>query len=465
MIAVLAGVMLAAIDPCAPVQSLAVRDAAAAAAYRKAGDAERAAGSLETAAVAYQAALARDPSDRTSRRALDQLCRDSASSFRRGLARMDEGDLRGAIAAFHQAREGGADPSAALVEGVCHYELGEDGEARDLLREAAAAPAHREAAQFYLGLIALRGGESSEAVRLLDAAAASPGFAPVASDLARLARRTGKLVLSVLAESGWDSNAQLAPSGTPLATSNDGSFGLTGTGLYRPMGESGPYLRASGLYRQQARFTDLDFGGASAAAGWQLAHGDRGLLGEYNYDYRFLGGSSFLSAHRLLVGGWIPAGKLTLGASYYARFESYPAALYAPFSGTLQRAEVTAGVRIGRNGRLGLGYHYARDAVERAELSWGEHGPGAELRLQVAPRVRVGMNAALSLRDYDAVDPNLALKRSDTYLDAVGLVEWDFADRFTLRFSLDGRKAFSNATEFDYTRLIPVLGVAYVMGM
>ena len=73
--------------------------------------------------------------------------------------------------------------------------------------------------------------------------------------------------------------------------------------------------------------------------------------------------------------------------------------------------------------------------------------------------------AAVSLRDYDVVDPTLALKRSDTYLDAVGLVEWDLSDRFTLRFSVDGRKAFSNAAAFDYVRVAPTLGLAYVFGM
>jgi tetratricopeptide (TPR) repeat protein len=465
MIAILASMLLATVDPCAPVQPAAVHDPGSAAAYRKVGDAERSAGSPQTAAMAYRSALARDPSDAASRRALRDLCREAGGPFQRGIAHMEAGDLRGAIAAFREARADGPDPSAALVEGVCHYELGQDGDARAALSEAAAAPAHREAAEFYLGLIALRDGNTGEAARLLDSAAANPGFAPAASDLARLARRSGKLVFSALAESGWDSNAQLAPGGTPLSTSSDGSLGATLTGLYRPQGESGPYLRATGLYRGQARFGDLDFGGVSGAAGWQLGHADRGLLGEYNYDYRLLGGSSFLSAHRLLVGGWLPAGPLTLGASYFARFESYPAALYAPFSGTLQRTEGTVALGVGRRGRLTLGYHFARDGVEQSELSWSEHGPGAELRIGLAPRWRLGISTAVSLRGYDAVDPTLNLKRSDTYLDAVALVEWDVADRFTLRLSLDGRKAFSNATPFDYVRVAPTLGIAYVFGM
>ena len=465
MIPLLASLVLAAVDPCAPVQPAEVHDPGAAALYRKVGDAERSAGSAETATMAYRAALARDPADAASRRALQELCREAGGAFQRGIARMEAGDLRGAIAAFREARAQGPDLSAALVEGVCHYELGEDADARSALREALTAPAHREAAEFYLGLVALREGDSGEAARLLDSAAVNPGFAPAASDLARLARRSGKLVFSMLAESGWDSNAQLAPGGTPISTSSDGSLGATLTGLFRPQGESGPYLRATGLYRGQARFGDLDFGGVSGAAGWQIGHADRGLLGEYNYDYRLLAGSSFLSAHRFLVGGWLPAGPLTLGASYFARLEKYPAALYAPFSGTLQRAEATLALGVGRRGRFTVGYHFARDGVERSELSWNEHGPGAELRVALAPRWRLGMSTAVSLRNYDAVDPTLNLQRSDTYLDAVGLVEWDLSDRFTMRFSVDGRKAFSNATAFDYVRVAPTLGLAYVFGM
>jgi hypothetical protein len=315
-----------------------------------------------------------------------------------------------------------------------------------------------------LGLIALREGDRAEAATLLDAAAASPGFAAPASELSRLARRSGKLAFSLLAESGWDSNAQLAPGLVPISTSSDGALGFAATGLYRPLGESGPYLRGSGLYRKQARFGDLDFGGVSGAAGWQLGHGGRGFLGEYDYDFRLLGGSSFLSAHRLLVGGWILAGPLTLGASYFARFESYPATLYAPFSGTLQRAEGTVALRLSRGGRLAFGYHFAHDGVERPELSWNEHGPAAELRIWVAPRLRLGMSAAVSLRGYGAVDSNFGLKRFDVYLDAAALAEWDIGEHFTLRFSLEGRKAFSNSEAFDYGRVAPTLGLAYGFG-
>jgi tetratricopeptide (TPR) repeat protein len=129
---------------------------------------------------------------------------------------MDDRDWRGAAAAFQAARKGDAGPSAALLEGICRHELGEEDEAAALLREAAAYPPHREEAQLYLGLVALRTGSSSEAAALFESASANPALEHAAADLARLARRDGRLVLSVFAESGWDSNVNLAPSGTPI---------------------------------------------------------------------------------------------------------------------------------------------------------------------------------------------------------------------------------------------------------
>ncbi len=468
MIALIAAVLAAAADPCAPVADAGARDPGTAALYREVGDSERAKGSTDTAVVAYQAALALDPSDDRSRRALADLCaaaRLPEDPFQLGLARMNSGDLPGAIAAFRDARSRGPDASAALLEGVCEYELGSYRAARVLLREAAEAPVHREAADLYLGLIAMREGDASTAARLLDAASLNPGFATIASDLARVARRSGKLVLSVLGESGWDSNAALAPDGTPLSSSQDGAFGVSALGVFRPAGESGPYLRAGGLYRQQLRFTDLDYGGVSAAAGWQLGARRSGALAEYNFDYRLLAGSSFLVAHRLLAAAWVPAGRVILGASYFARFESYPAALYAPYSGTYQRAEASATVPLGPAASLVLGYHLGVDGVERRELSWIEHGPAAELRLGIVSRLRFTAAAALSLRGYDALDPTLAVQRSDAYLDLAGVAEWDLGDHWTARLALEARKAFSNAPTFEYFRLAPVLGIAYVIGM
>jgi tetratricopeptide (TPR) repeat protein len=132
------------------------------------GESDLARGATASAIIAFQEALARDPTNAASRAALAGLCSvpPPEDPYPEGLRRMDEGDWRGAATAFEAARTGEAGPSAALLEGICRYELGDDDEASALLREAATYPPHREEAQLYLGLLALRSGSSSDAAAL-----------------------------------------------------------------------------------------------------------------------------------------------------------------------------------------------------------------------------------------------------------------------------------------------------------
>jgi len=302
-------------------------------------------------------------------------------------------------------------------------------------------------------------------VRALEAAGQDPQLSSLVAPLARTARRTGRLVLAALAATGWDSNAQLAPSGTPIDTSSDGQLDAAASALYRPLGESGPYLSGRGLFHQQFRFGDLDSWGLAGAAGWQLGRGRRALFAEYGYEYRTLGGSPFLSAHGVRAAGWAPAGPLTVAATYLLRFESYQGALYQPFSGTFQAGEANASARLTPKARLVLGYRLSRDGVELPQLSFVEHGPRAALRLDVSPRGRLVVDAAFSWRAYDALDPQLGLVRSDTYLDGAAALEWDLTARTFVRVSVEARQAWSNAAGFTYFRLAPSVGVGWVAGL
>ena len=54
------------------------------------------------------------------------------------------------------------------------------------------------------------------------------------------------LVLTVLAESAWDSNVTLAPAGAVPGPQPDAVGALTATALWRPRGAAGPYARAAG---------------------------------------------------------------------------------------------------------------------------------------------------------------------------------------------------------------------------
>lgn len=467
---VLAALVLAAApDPCAPVEPAATLDPSAAAEYRAVGEAERRAGNRDTAAVALQAALARDPADAGTRTALAALCREAkaGSAFDRGVRLMEAGDRRGAVAAFEEARAAGGDRSAALLEGICLYELGKDDRALPLLAEAERDPDHADAARFFRGLVALRGGRSDDAVALLQASAADRHLAPLALGLARLARRDGRLVLSVLAESGWDSNVDLTPDGAPGAgRAGDGSAGLTALARYAPMGDTGPFVQATAHGRDQLTYNALDIAGLGAATGFQAGRGRQFLLAEYAYEYRELGGSPYLSANALLGEGRLAVGdRASAGLSWLARLESFRTAADVPYSGLHQLGEADLTLETGPRSLLTLAWRLGLDGARDPALSWWETGPRAALRFAASPRVRLGVEVGASVRTYRTVDLALGTARSDQYLDAAGLLEWDLADRWTLRLSATGRKAFSNVPDFAYTKVVPMVGLAYTISV
>lgn len=457
---------LAAGDPCAPVVPE-PDDAAAAAEYRAVADAELARGARDTAEAAYRAAAARDPSDTASRAALARLCAEASrgkDAFAEGVRRMDAGDLRGAISAFEEARAAAADPSAALLEGICRYELGEDAAAEPLLREAEQAPAHRAEARFYRGLVALRAGDGADAERLFDSAAATPSLERLARDLARSARGEARLVASVFAESGWDTNVNLAPANDPdLAPEDDGAVALGGALSWRPRGASGPFLRASGSLHEQLTLSAWDFGALDGAAGWQLRRGRAWALAEYGYGWRTLGGEPFLGAHRLLASAGTTRGAFGASLTLLTRRESYEDA-WDGFSGWLHRAEGRVSMALGGRARVSAGWGVARDDTDDPLLGYLEHGPRAELAVLATGRARVRVEAGATFRRYERFVPLLGARREDVLLDGALTGELDLAPGWTARLGLAGRHAASNVDALEYDKLVPTVGLSYVMG-
>ena len=426
-----------------------------------------AAGARDTAATAYRKAASLDPSDAVSRRALESLCAASGPAigpqdpFRIGVERMDRGDLAGAVTEFRKARALRPDAAAALLEGVCLYRLGADAAAEPPLRDAEADPDVRDSARFYLGLIALRRGDSATAAPIFDGLVRSYGT--LAADMALLARRSGVFSVSALATVGWNSNLTLAPSGYATSGAGDGYASIAASGLWRPTGESGPYLRVSGAYQQQFSLTAFDVGSGSGAVGWQLGHADKALLAEYAYTYSALGGSPYLSASRLLASGWVTWDRFTLSATYLARFESYRS-VYEPFSGTLQWAEAKGSWWFGPFARLGVSYRLGWDGVQVDYLSWLEHGPHADFFAQFGRSFRLSLDAALAFRTYDAVAPGPGVVRADTNLTAAAVLEYDLGNHWAAQAGFAAQRSWSNLPQFSYTAVIPSVGIAWLAG-
>lgn len=455
----------AARDPCAPVVPAAAADPDGAAAYRAVADAELSRGDRDTAAVAYRAAASLDPADAASRAALARLCEAGAGTdpFARGVALLDAGDPRGALAALRETHGARApSPAVALLEGICHSDLGEDALAEPLLRLAEASPAHREAARLHLGLLRLRAGDAGEAAALLDASAYGPALGGVARDLAKYARRDGRVVVSFLAESGWDSNVTLAPPDVAGAES-DGALGLTAAVLWRPRGASGPYLRASGGMTEQLSLDAYDFATVDGALGWQRRSRWLTVAAEYDLAAQRLGGQPYLTAHRFLASAVVSRGRAALGATYAARLEDY-ASEYAGYSGTAHLGELRLSLPLGRS-RLALSYAGARDLADAADLSYLEHGPRAELLVALGGRTRVGAEAGATFRDYDEATPGSTVVRSDEHLDASVFGELDLSTHLTARVTLEGRRVRSTVDALEYEKLVPFVGLLWVKGL
>jgi tetratricopeptide (TPR) repeat protein len=470
--ALAAGILLAAGGPqgpdaCAPLDAGAPPDPAAAAAYRDVGDGERAAGSLDTAAAAYRAAAALDPGDARSREALAALCAQQRRerAFDRGLRLVRAGDRAGAVAAFEEARAAGPDPAAALLEGICLYELGEDDRARALLAEAGRERAHREAASFFLGLLALREGRGEAAAALLEASAADRGFGPAASDLARLARREGRVVLGLLAEVGWDSNLDLTPDGAGRGE-RDGFGGGTALVRVAPRGDTGPYLRAAGTLREQVRTGTYDLAAGSLAAGWQGGRGGRYLLGEAGWDYRSVGRDPYLSALRALgMARTALGGAASGGLTYVLRREAYLPAELTGFSGVRQAAEADVTVGLWRRAAVVLAWRGGYDAARDPVLTWWEQGPRVALRLPLGPDARLSLDLGLDWRRFTREDPALGARRLDRIAEGALVLERELSQRFTLRAAVAVERDVSSVPAYTYWRVIPTLGLAYTVGL
>jgi tetratricopeptide (TPR) repeat protein len=452
--------------------------------YRLVGDDERRAGNVAAARIAYRQALRRDPSSTLARAALDELCSstepvdatapplaapEAATAFDQAVGLMKRGQRREAERAFEAMRGAGADPPAALLEGICAYELGDYRQARALLEEARNDPRISGASLFFLGLVALHDGESELASALLTSATVSdPSVAGAAAGLIRLAHREGRLVASALAETGYDSNVELTPDGSLIGGNAGDGYGATVVGLFaRPLGVVGPYLRASGQYRQQLRLASHDLGDLGGAIGLHTEYRTHTLAAEYGYDGLTLGGERYLSAHRLLGTARLAGGDATLSltATYGARFESFLTAATRDYSGLHHHVEGIVDWQPGRGTVLGLGYHGELESADAPSFSFREHGPAAILRIGLGGAARLFVEGRFTLRHYDVVDPVWRVERSDRYLDGALTGELDVSDHWTVRLATTDRRAMSTISELRYVKLTVALGIVYTAGV
>ncbi len=457
--------LLAAADPCAPPEPAPAPDPDAARAYVEVGESEQ---GRPAALEAFREALRLDPANAAARSGFLAACSAQDDRFERARKLMEAGDRAAAIRLFEEIRAEGPSPGAAMLEGICLYELQQDGPAEALLLEASASDDVGDSARLFLGLIAQRRGEQTEADRLFQDVAQGTSLVREHADrLLRESRGGHALTVSLVAEPGYDSNVSLSPSGEPAGA--DGMGSLAGALVWKPI--SGMFVRATGFYRAQAQLSNYNLGAVGGAVGYTYGPPARQLAADYDYDFVTLGDAPYLSANRLAITGRLGLGTVSLAAAYAVRFENYRTGTTAPFSGTLHGGQLSATLQVAEGARVELSYRGARDLATYVETSYFEHGPAAALRFSVgALRASLGTSAAFRL--YDDVDPALTstafpngIQRQDVLLDATVAGEVDLGQHWTLQLSLGGRDAISNVPELTYLRGYATLGVAWSWGM
>lgn len=451
--------VLLASDPCDPGPPLPA-DRVSAQAYLAVAEEELARGQPEAARLALREAVRRDPADPRLQQAWRNVCAEPPGE-EEGMAQLQAGDCRAAIRSFAQARRQGPRPSLALLQGVCHYELGEDAEARVALTEALGSPAEAETASLYLGLVAIREGRAEEARAALVTAAASsdPGTAEAARTLSRASRQAARLAITASLELGHDSNAYLLPDRSGDSGFPDQPVALSLSAVLRPLGPSGPFVHGNLLYRDLRLTQVFDLLHGEVAAGWQWGRGGRFLRAQAAVDLMQLGTVPYAQGYRGDLGAAYGWGPLALWANYSARLEQVWVQRYRGYSGLTHLGALFGQWWWGSTG-LGLGYRLERNQTDGAELRHTEHGPRLELRLGAGQGRRLVLGGGALMRDYDQADSQLGARRVDLLWEAAAAAELELTSAWQVQLGLSGQRAFSNLEDFSYARWFATVGLS-----
>jgi hypothetical protein len=454
--------LLLAADPCAPIERSAP-DAALAQVYARVARGEEARGA---SATAWRMAAQLEPEGGAAQKELERLCAGE-SAFERGQARFNDHDCRGALPLLRQARGGPEDGPAALLEGICAWELNDDAGAIEALNVARSDPQLAPTAELFLGLLALRQGDNRSALARLRTAAGSQSEAlrSTAAQLLRLADRKERLVFDAAAEAGYDSNASLSPFVTVLPGGADDAFAAaTASVTFRPWADDGPYLLVGGGYRKQVRFPESDVGLAAGTLGWELALGRVRASLDYGLDFVSLGATPWMLRQRGTARALVPAGPAVLSAEYVLAHEALWAESVKADSGLRHLGRVAASFRLS-NHLLEVSALVTRALGATADRSFTEGG-GA-LRWVVRPLARLDFEAAIGARwrTFDAVDPDLLVRREELQLDALLGADWELNQSLTLFVALEGRRLLSSVGALTYTRLAASAGLRFSLGV
>lgn len=420
---------------CGEPPPAAAPDHQAATRYVEIGDAERAAGHARTAAVAYRAALAREAGNEPAKRGLAAVCQRDAP------APTSEDELTAGIERFK---------AGDLGEARRHLDAAARGEG------AAAAGAH-----FFLGVIALRSGERAQALRELGLAAADPGYAEPAAELRRLARRQGRVSLSLLVAAEWDSNVRLLPEAPPTASSgeplSDGRLLTVGAVSWRPL--RGVSLSGSLAWRKHQSFDELDLLSARGQLSGELARGRHRLGGRGEADVDLQAGETYGTAQEVAAWyAWERSPGTSLGTRYSLRRRVLDAAEAEGFTGAVHALALSGSLRLSHAVGLGVELEGARELTRDPLLESWTAAATAEAQLTPGAGLRLTASASLGRAWFD-------VERRDVRGSGSLEAEIDLHDHLALVAGVDLEREVSTDAAFRFTKLVLRAGVAGYLGL
>jgi hypothetical protein len=357
----------------------------------------------------------------------------------------------------------GLGAATQLLEGICLFEMEEDGEAQQLLVSARTDAELAPSAELFLGLLAQRRGHAEAAAEAFAQVASHDNseLGTAAEALLKRSRREGRLSLAVALGVGYDTNPQLtSPSEPHPEIASDAAGQASANLIASPWGANGPYATAHLQGRRQARLHGFNLMGAQAGAGWQLTHGSLRLETAYTWERLRLGGDPFLNSHQLGARlGWHP-GATGLDASYSMRRDTFYPELSVGYSGTRQAAGLMLSRALGSSLIARVGYGAGLTSTAAPEFSHLEHGPKAGLFLPLTAAVRLSLEGHWLWREFGS-----ATGREDMQLDGFGVIEVDLAMRWTMRAEFSAIQVRSSIPTQAYSTLVSTLSLQYAASL
>ncbi len=390
----------------------------------------------------------------------------------KGVSALELGVYKEAVEEFTSAlKEKPDDKTATLYLGIALSRSGDAAAASILSKALSMDPkdprTNLELGIYYFGRsIFEEAGDYFESTERL-----APGteFAEKAEEYLRAIRKRGGAktwTLNIGAGAQYDSNVVLNPSGEPLpqgiSGKSDWSAVVTLSGRYNFLKRNNAEGSVGYSFYQNlhARLSDFNVGRhlLDIGAGYNLSPAV-GLWAAYEFEYVFVGGDGYDSAHTAAPSLVFREGKdfSTVIEYRYRRTNFMDSDLFSDNSdrsGSNNFVGVVQNVPLGRKGLFQVGYSHDEDSTRQSFWDYSGNKLKGDLRVVFPFSVLAELSGEYYWRDYKGVNPLSGDKRSDRQYTGAISVTKPISDRYSITVAQLYSKNKSNIDVFDYSRAI-----------